>query len=60
MDRLVAVEGVEVDGCSHEQVVDRIRQCGSKCCLLVVDEDTDKLYKMVRVLGSIFLDGFRK
>ncbi|KAM9449064.1 Na(+)/H(+) exchange regulatory cofactor NHE-RF3-like isoform 1-T2 [Salvelinus alpinus] len=46
MDRLVAVEGVEVDGCSHEQVVDRIRQCGNKCCLLVVDEDTDTLYKM--------------
>ncbi|XP_071003191.1 Na(+)/H(+) exchange regulatory cofactor NHE-RF3-like [Oncorhynchus clarkii lewisi] len=56
MDRLVAVEGVEVDGCSHEQVVDRIRQCGSKCCLLVVDEDTDKLYKMGGVSPLFYLE----
>lgn len=55
MDRLVAVEGEEVDSCSHEQVVDRIRQCGNKCCLLVVDEDTDTLYKMVSSQGEIFL-----
>ncbi|KAM4609042.1 Na(+)/H(+) exchange regulatory cofactor NHE-RF3 [Polymixia lowei] len=46
MDRLVAVDGQEVDCCSHQQVVDKIRQSGNKCCLLVADEDTDKLYKM--------------
>uniref|UniRef100_A0A4W5RBU8 PDZ domain containing 1 n=1 Tax=Hucho hucho TaxID=62062 RepID=A0A4W5RBU8_9TELE len=56
MDRLVAVEGVEVDGCSHEQVVDRIRQCGNKCCLLVVDEDTDTLYKMGGVSPLFYLE----
>ncbi|XP_064800225.1 Na(+)/H(+) exchange regulatory cofactor NHE-RF3-like [Oncorhynchus masou masou] len=56
MDRLVAVESVEVDSCSHEQVVDRIRQCGSKCCLLVVDEDTDKLYKMGGVSPLFYLE----
>lgn len=47
MDRLVAVDGNEVDCCSHEEVVDRIRESGNKCCLLVVDKDTDKMYKQV-------------
>ncbi|XP_064832494.1 Na(+)/H(+) exchange regulatory cofactor NHE-RF3-like [Oncorhynchus masou masou] len=56
MDRLVAVEGEEVDSCSHEQVVDRIRQCGNKCCLLVVDEDTDTLYKMGGVSPLFYLE----
>lgn len=47
MDRLVAVDGKEVDGWSHEKVVDRIRQSGNKCCLLVVDKETDEMYKLV-------------
>lgn len=47
MDRLVAVEGDEVDNLAHDQVVDKIRQRGNKCCLLVVDEVTDKMYKLV-------------
>ncbi|XP_036396653.1 Na(+)/H(+) exchange regulatory cofactor NHE-RF3 [Megalops cyprinoides] len=46
MDRLVAVNGEEVDSLSHDQVVDRIRQCGDSCSLLVVDTETDKMYKM--------------
>ncbi|XP_026877909.2 Na(+)/H(+) exchange regulatory cofactor NHE-RF3 [Electrophorus electricus] len=45
-DRLVAVDGEEVDHCTHEQVVDKIHQCGNRCCLLVVDAKTDKMYKM--------------
>lgn len=47
MDRLVAVKGQEVDGYSHEQVVDRIVQCGNSCSLLVVDRVTDQMYKLV-------------
>ena len=31
MDRLVAVAGEEVDQCTHDQVVDKIRQAGNKC-----------------------------
>ncbi|XP_044072311.1 Na(+)/H(+) exchange regulatory cofactor NHE-RF3 [Siniperca chuatsi] len=54
MDRLVAVDGDEVDGCSHEQVVDRIRQSGNKCCLLVVDKDTDQMYKLGKVSPMLF------
>lgn len=47
MDRLVAVNGKEVDGCSHEQVVDMIKQSVNKCSLLVVDKDTDEMYQQV-------------
>ena len=47
MDRLVAVDGKEVDGLSHEQVVDRIKKSGNHCCLLVVDKETDQMYKLV-------------
>lgn len=47
MDQVVAVDGEEVNGCTHEQVVDKIRQLGNRCCLLVVDSETDNMYKMV-------------
>ncbi|XP_045910627.1 Na(+)/H(+) exchange regulatory cofactor NHE-RF3 [Micropterus dolomieu] len=56
MDRLVAVDGNEVDCCSHEEVVDRIRESGNKCCLLVVDKDTDKMYKQGKVSPMLFWD----
>lgn len=55
MDRLVAVDGKEVDSCSHEQVVDRIRQSGNNCCLLVVDKDTDQLCKQVSLGATVKL-----
>lgn len=55
MDRLVAVDGKEVDRCSHEQVVDKIRQSGNKCCLLVVDKDTDQMYKQVSQSATVKL-----
>ncbi|XP_062861397.1 Na(+)/H(+) exchange regulatory cofactor NHE-RF3 [Trichomycterus rosablanca] len=45
-DRLVAVNGEEISRYNHEQVVDKIRQLGNRCCLLVVDTETDKMYKM--------------
>ncbi|XP_034042296.1 Na(+)/H(+) exchange regulatory cofactor NHE-RF3 [Thalassophryne amazonica] len=54
MDRLVAVDGKEVDSYSHEKVVDMIRQSGTKCCLLVVDKDTDQMYKLGNVSPVIF------
>lgn len=54
MDRLVAVDGQEVDSCTHEQVVEAIRQSGKKCCLLVVDKDTDQMYKQGKVSPLLF------
>ncbi|CAL8322433.1 unnamed protein product [Merluccius merluccius] len=56
MDRLVALEGQAIQHDTHEQVVDKIRKAGNKCCLLVVDEDTDKMYKMAGVSPMLFLD----
>lgn len=47
MDRLVAVNGKEVDSWTHDQVVDLIRQSGQSCRFLVMDKFTDKMYKLV-------------
>uniref|UniRef100_A0A3B3X515 PDZ domain-containing protein n=1 Tax=Poecilia mexicana TaxID=48701 RepID=A0A3B3X515_9TELE len=47
MDRVVAVNGTDVDKCSHKQVVDWIRLCDNTCSFLVVDKDTDQMYKQV-------------
>lgn len=55
MDRLVAVDGQQMDTSTHEQVVDAIRQSGNKCCLLVVDKDTDLMYAQVRSPPAIIL-----
>lgn len=55
MDRLVAVDGKEVDNCSHEQVVDMFRQSGGECCLLVVDKETDQMYKLVSCSPFVFI-----
>ncbi|XP_034417639.1 Na(+)/H(+) exchange regulatory cofactor NHE-RF3 [Cyclopterus lumpus] len=57
MDRLVAVDGKEVDSFSHEQVVDKIKQSGNQCRLLVVDKDTDQMYKQGNVSPMVFLEG---
>lgn len=54
MDRLVAVEGQDIAEDNHEQVVDKIRQAGNKCCLLVVDADTDAMYKTAGVSPMLF------
>ncbi|XP_071332383.1 Na(+)/H(+) exchange regulatory cofactor NHE-RF3 [Trachinotus anak] len=54
MDRLVAVDGKEVESWSHEQVVDRIRQSGNNCCLMVVDKETDQMYKQGKVSPMVF------
>ncbi|XP_057709094.1 Na(+)/H(+) exchange regulatory cofactor NHE-RF3 [Corythoichthys intestinalis] len=53
-DRVVAVDGLQVDAYTHEQVVDAIRQSGNKCCLLVVDKDTDLMYAQGKVSPMLF------
>ncbi|XP_017265860.1 Na(+)/H(+) exchange regulatory cofactor NHE-RF3 [Kryptolebias marmoratus] len=54
MDRVVAVNGKDVTNTSYEQVVDKIKQSGDKCCLLVVDKDTDQMYKKGNVPPMLF------
>ncbi|XP_060945170.1 Na(+)/H(+) exchange regulatory cofactor NHE-RF3 [Limanda limanda] len=56
MDRLVAVDGEEVDSCTHQQVVDKIRESGKVCCLLVVDKDTDQMYGQGKVSPMLFCE----
>ncbi|XP_073329231.1 Na(+)/H(+) exchange regulatory cofactor NHE-RF3 [Pagrus major] len=59
MDRLVAVDGKEVDSFSHEQVVDRIKKGGSHCCLVVVDKETEQMYKQGKVSPMLFFEEMR-
>lgn len=47
-DILVAVNGERVDGLDHESVVGKIKQSEAKTSLLVVDKETDSMYKLVR------------
>lgn len=47
-DILVAVNGEQVDGLDHESVVGKIKQSEAKTTLLVVDKETDAMYKLVR------------
>lgn len=44
-DRLVEVNGKNVEGLSHHQVVEKIQKAGSSLMFLVVDEKTDEYYK---------------
>ncbi|XP_061698373.1 Na(+)/H(+) exchange regulatory cofactor NHE-RF3 [Syngnathoides biaculeatus] len=54
MDRLVAVDGRQVDARTHEEVVDAIRESGNKCCLLVVDKVTDLMYAQGKASPMLF------
>ncbi|XP_017326324.2 Na(+)/H(+) exchange regulatory cofactor NHE-RF3 [Ictalurus punctatus] len=58
-DQLVAVDGMEVNHCTHEQVVEKIRQLGNLCCLLVVDAETDKMYKMGGISPLLYWEEMR-
>ncbi|XP_068614745.1 Na(+)/H(+) exchange regulatory cofactor NHE-RF3-like [Brachionichthys hirsutus] len=55
-DRLVAVDGKDVEKCSHEQVVDMIRQSGRTCSFLVVDKETDQMFKLGKVSPVVFCE----
>uniref|UniRef100_H3AC36 PDZ domain containing 1 n=1 Tax=Latimeria chalumnae TaxID=7897 RepID=H3AC36_LATCH len=54
-DRLVAVNGDGVDSLDHEAVVEKIRKCGDKTTFLVVDKETDRLYKMAGISPIVYL-----
>ncbi|RXN13131.1 Na(+) H(+) exchange regulatory cofactor NHE-RF3 [Labeo rohita] len=58
-DRLAAVNGQEVDHCRHEQVVEKISQQGNKCSLLVLDPETDKMYKLGDVSPLLYWEEMR-
>lgn len=50
-DLLVAVNGVCVGSLGHDDVVEMIRKGGDRTSLLVVDKETDELYRLVSGAG---------
>ncbi|KFU95599.1 Na(+)/H(+) exchange regulatory cofactor NHE-RF3, partial [Chaetura pelagica] len=48
-DILVAVNGEKVDGLDHDSVVEKIKQSEAKTTLLVVDKETDTMYKLAQI-----------
>ncbi|XP_053918833.1 Na(+)/H(+) exchange regulatory cofactor NHE-RF3 [Cuculus canorus] len=48
-DILVAVNGEQVDGLDHESLVGKIKQSEAKITLLVVDKETDTMYKLGQI-----------
>ncbi|NXK49670.1 NHRF3 protein, partial [Chauna torquata] len=48
-DILVAVNGERVDALDHESVVGKIKQSEEKTTLLVVDKETDAMYKLAQI-----------
>ncbi|KFV49884.1 Na(+)/H(+) exchange regulatory cofactor NHE-RF3, partial [Tyto alba] len=48
-DILVAVNGEQVDGLDHGSVVGKIKQSEAKTTLLVVDKETDAMYKLAQL-----------
>ncbi|XP_078512892.1 Na(+)/H(+) exchange regulatory cofactor NHE-RF3 [Lissotriton helveticus] len=53
-DHLVAVNGESVEDLQHEDVVEKIKKGGNKTSMLVVDAETDRLYKMAGVSPSLY------
>ncbi|XP_012873675.1 PREDICTED: Na(+)/H(+) exchange regulatory cofactor NHE-RF3 [Dipodomys ordii] len=47
-DLVVAVNGQCVEGLDHDSVVEMIRKGGEQTSLLVVDKDTDSMYRLAR------------
>ncbi|XP_061483949.1 Na(+)/H(+) exchange regulatory cofactor NHE-RF3 [Rhineura floridana] len=53
-DILVAVNGEPVEALDHETVVEKIRKSGEKTTLLVVDEESDTMYKMAKISPCLY------
>uniref|UniRef100_A0A8D2L6M5 PDZ domain containing 1 n=1 Tax=Varanus komodoensis TaxID=61221 RepID=A0A8D2L6M5_VARKO len=53
-DILVAVNEESVETLEHDAVVEKIRQSGQSTTLLVVDEETDAMYKMAKISPCVY------
>ncbi|XP_037762156.1 Na(+)/H(+) exchange regulatory cofactor NHE-RF3 isoform X1 [Chelonia mydas] len=53
-DILVAVNGESVEALDHDTVVEKIKRCGEKTTLLVVDKQTDTMYKLAQVSPCLY------
>lgn len=57
-DRIICVNGTNVERDSHKEVVDRIRENSNETRMLVVDEETDKYLQVLCYVLTIPL-GFK-
>lgn len=46
-DLVIAVNGESVESLGHDSVVEMIRKSGDQTSLLVVDKETDSIYRLV-------------
>ncbi|KAM5256730.1 Na(+)/H(+) exchange regulatory cofactor NHE-RF3 [Ctenodactylus gundi] len=53
-DLIVAVNGESVETLDHDGVVELIRKGGDQTSLLVVDKDTDKLYRLANISPLLY------
>jgi len=56
-DRIVEVNGENVENAEHVNVVDRIRAISGEVTLLVVDPDADKFFSEERIAILASMDG---
>ncbi|XP_068946271.1 Na(+)/H(+) exchange regulatory cofactor NHE-RF3 [Petaurus breviceps papuanus] len=59
-DRLIEVNGENVESASHEEVVEKVKKAGSQIVFLLIDKDMDKYYsdhkiKVKRETASLML-----
>lgn len=48
-DRILEVNGENIEGSTHDQVVDKIKLAGGSIMFLLVDEETDRYYQNKRM-----------
>ncbi|KFV85319.1 Na(+)/H(+) exchange regulatory cofactor NHE-RF3, partial [Struthio camelus australis] len=53
-DILVAINGEQVEALDHKQVVEKIKQSEEKITLLVVDKETDTMYKLAQISPCLY------
>lgn len=54
-DRLLEVNGENIESFTHDQVVDKIKISGGSIMFLLVDEETDRFYQNKRVKMGAWL-----
>lgn len=48
-DRLLEINGENIESSSHNQIVDKIKLAGSSMIFLLIDEEADEYYKNKRI-----------